>query len=79
VGDSRCTTARSLLARVGARRVRGLVGLSGDVRLRLRTGRIRLHESSSRTPEAVVTDLYEKVFGTDPDLTSDREGSPGER
>jgi MoxR-like ATPase len=43
------------------------------------TGRIRLHESSSRTPEEVVTELYEKVFGTDPDLVSDGEGSPGER
>ena len=43
------------------------------------TGRIRLHESSSRTPEEVVTELYEKVFGTDPDLRVETEGSPGER
>ena len=43
------------------------------------TGRIRLHESSSRTPEEVVTELYEKVFGTDPDLLAETEGSPGER
>jgi MoxR-like ATPase len=43
------------------------------------TGRIRLHESSSRTPEEVVTELYEKVFGTDPDLLVETEGSPGER
>ncbi len=43
------------------------------------TGRIRLHESSSRTPEEVVTELYEKVFGIDPDLMAETEGSPGER
>ncbi|MCW2866879.1 MAG: MoxR family ATPase [Marmoricola sp.] len=51
------------------------------------TGRIRLHESCRRTPEEVVTDLYEEVFGPEPsdapdDEPADPDGevrSPGER
>jgi MoxR-like ATPase len=40
------------------------------------SGRIRLHESSSRTPEQVVRELWEKEFGTEP---LDREAAdPGE-
>ena len=45
------------------------------------TGRIRLQESCSRTPEEVVREMYEKVFGAEPvDRDADAgEGSPGER
>ena len=42
------------------------------------TGRIRLHESSDRTPEEVVTELYEQVFGPQPREDEGEEGSPGE-
>ena len=57
----------------------GLEGRAGGGQAAL-TGRIRLHESSSRTPEEVVTELYEKVFGTRrPDLLVETEGSPGAR
>jgi MoxR-like ATPase len=45
------------------------------------SGRIRLQESCSRSPEAVVRELYEAVFGAEPteDVDDDEEegGSPG--
>ena len=51
------------------------------------TGRIKLHESCRRTPEEVVTGLYEDVFGPEPSEEPDEPGddrdgevgSPGER
>jgi MoxR-like ATPase len=47
------------------------------------SGRIRLHDGCTRTPEQVVTDLYIGVFGQDPtdnDRTDPgREAMPGER
>ncbi len=30
------------------------------------SGRIRMHESAGRRPEAVVRELYEQVFGPEP-------------
>ncbi len=44
------------------------------------SGRIRLHESAGRKPEAVVRELYEQVFGAPPAATEDAgEGAePGE-
>lgn len=38
------------------------------------SGRIRLHESCSRTPEAVVRELYEGVFGREPREDDDDSG-----
>lgn len=38
------------------------------------SGRIRLHESCSRTPEAVVRELYEGVFGAEPREDDDESG-----
>lgn len=38
------------------------------------SGRIRLHESVSRTPEAVVRELYEAVFGREPKDEDDDSG-----
>jgi len=47
------------------------------------SGRIRLHDASTQTPEQVVTDLYIGVFGRDPaddeSSVSGREAMPGER
>ena len=46
------------------------------------SGRIRLHESCRRTPEEVVTELYEGVFGREPAEGDEQDGgggSPGER
>jgi len=47
------------------------------------SGRIRLHDACTRTPEQVVTDLYVGVFGEDPaaDDRTDPDGKavPGER
>jgi MoxR-like ATPase len=47
------------------------------------SGRIRLQDGCTRTPEQVVTDLYIGVFGqepTDDDRTGpDGEAMPGER
>jgi MoxR-like ATPase len=45
------------------------------------TGRIRVDDSCGRTPEAIVTELYVKVFGAEPAPDSggdDREAGPGE-
>lgn len=46
------------------------------------SGRIRLHDSTGRSPEDVVREMYERIFGPEPtdDSTddSDSEGSPGE-
>lgn len=39
------------------------------------SGRVRLHESSTRTPEAVVRELYEAVFGREP---KDEDADSGE-
>ena len=58
------------------------VGL--DAALVALSGRVRLLESSSRTPEEVVRDLYEAIFGPPPSERSDEanddrtERSPGE-
>ncbi|WP_153504170.1 AAA family ATPase [Cumulibacter manganitolerans] len=38
------------------------------------SGRVRLHESSSRTPEEVVRELYEAVFGREPKDEDDDSG-----
>jgi MoxR-like ATPase len=38
------------------------------------SGRVRLHESSSRTPEEVVRELYEAVFGREPRDEDDDSG-----
>ncbi len=45
-----------------------------DAALVALSGRVRLHESCSRTPEAVVRELYEAVFGTGP---AEGGGEPG--
>jgi MoxR-like ATPase len=42
------------------------------------SGRIRLHESSGRTPEEVVRELYEGVFGAEPRDEDEEDGPPGE-
>ena len=43
------------------------------------SGRMRLHESCSRAPEAVVRELWEKVFGEEPrEDTPSNEPPPGE-
>ena len=54
------------------------VGL--DASLVALSGRVRLLESSSRSPEDVVRELYEAVFGREPAESSDdgTEPSPGE-
>ena len=41
------------------------------------SGRIRLHEACKRTPEEVVAELYEQVFGARPRRRG-RRGAPGE-
>lgn len=38
------------------------------------SGRIRLHESCSRTPEAVVREIYEGIFGLEPKEDEDSSG-----
>lgn len=46
------------------------------------SGRIRLHDAASRSAEAVVSEMYERIFGPEPSETSpdpDAQGSPGER
>jgi MoxR-like ATPase len=47
------------------------------------SGRIRLHDGCTRTPEEVVTDLYIGIFGREPaddeGPVPDREAMPGER
>jgi len=44
------------------------------------SGRIRLHDSTGRSPEDLVREMYERSFGPEPadDSTLDAEGSPGE-
>ncbi len=42
------------------------------------SGRVRLHESCTRTPEAVVRELYEAVFGAEPTEPGEAgDGEPG--
>jgi MoxR-like ATPase len=41
------------------------------------SGRIRLHESAGRKPEAVVRELYEQVFGAPP-ASAEEGAEPGE-
>ena len=49
-----------------------------DAALVALSGRVRLQESCSRTPEAVVTELYEAVFGREPAGDEDEAGgAPG--
>jgi magnesium chelatase subunit D len=48
-----------------------------DASLVALSGRIRLNESCARRPEAVVTELYERVFGRDPGEERDRDRVPG--
>ncbi|CAN5262017.1 hypothetical protein BH09ACT6_BH09ACT6_07400 [soil metagenome] len=49
------------------------VGL--DAALVSLSGRVRMHESSARTPEAVIAELYAKAFGARPvDRTGDASG-----
>lgn len=46
------------------------------------SGRIRLHDAAGRTPESVVTEMYERIFGPEPGHhppEQGSEGSPGER
>jgi MoxR-like ATPase len=38
-----------------------------DAALVALSGRVRLHEGSSRSPESVVRELYDAVFGRDDD------------
>jgi len=45
------------------------VGL--DAALVALTGRVRLHESCARSPEEVVRELYEGVFGVEPAADAD--------
>jgi MoxR-like ATPase len=48
-----------------------------DAALVALSGRVRLHESCARTPEAVVREMYEAVFGAEPresDAADDGEG-----
>lgn len=55
------------------------VGL--DAALVSLSGRVRLSESCTRTPEQVVREIYESVFGREPSGESDTDGSeptPGE-
>lgn len=52
------------------------VGL--DAALVALSGRIRIQESSSRSPEDVVRELYCDVFGPDPEDQGDGGDSPGE-
>ncbi len=42
-------------------------GAGLDAALLALSGRVRMHEASTRTPEEVVTDLYTEVFGRSPD------------
>jgi MoxR-like ATPase len=46
------------------------------------SGRIRLHDSAGRSPEDVVSEMYERIFGPEPSHDSadpDPEASPGKR
>lgn len=44
------------------------------------SGRIRVHDACDRSPEELITELYEKIFGAEPrDDTNPEEGVPGER
>lgn len=61
-------------------RVRGVDGddwqAGLDAALVALSGRIRVDESSLRTPEAVIEELYRRIFGAAPSSAED--GSPGE-
>lgn len=48
-----------------------------DAALLALSGRVRMHEASTRTPEEVVTELYAEVFGRAPE-PAEEAGSPGE-
>jgi len=52
-------------------------GVSLDAALTALSGRLRLHEGSTRTSEDVVRELWEQVFG-DPDPDRQDDGEPGE-
>lgn len=70
--------AVSLAALRGAAPTDWHIGL--DAALVALSGRVRLHESCARAPEAVVRELYEAVFGTQPDEAAQSEedgGAPG--
>lgn len=45
-----------------------------DAALVALSGRVRLHESCSRSPEAVVREMYEAVFGAEPTEPTDADG-----
>ena len=44
------------------------------------SGRVRVHDSCNRSPEDLITELYVKIFGTEPcgDDPDAEEGAPGE-
>jgi MoxR-like ATPase len=67
--------AGALAARRGVALEDWQVGL--DAALVALSGRIRLAESVGRAPEAVVTELYEAVFGAKPSDTAEDGGAPG--
>jgi MoxR-like ATPase len=68
---------RLAMALAGRRRVPVTDWHAGlDAALVALSGRVRLHESAARTPEVVVRELYEAVFGPEP-AEQDRE-SPDE-
>lgn len=48
-----------------------------DAALVALSGRVRLHESCSRTPEAVVREMYELVFGAEPQQSAGSEDGEG--
>lgn len=70
-----------IAAALGERRSTGLSWRTGlDAALVALSGRVRLQESTTREPEAVVRELYEAVFGAEPadDPTEgDDDGSGG--
>jgi MoxR-like ATPase len=41
------------------------------------SGRIRMHDSAGRRPDAVVRELYEKVFGAEPAAGADGAAGSG--
>lgn len=51
------------------------VGL--DAALAALSGRIRLHEGAARSPEQIITEIWERVFGRPEASTAPPEGGPG--
>ena len=41
------------------------------------SGRVRLHDSAGRGPEAIVRELYESVFGPEPSTSPPAEATDG--